>query len=98
MLSWEYIFSREHFNINHRQFGISPSMSKRLPGALKENTISLKETDKVFASEWISEQYVTFGTKCSKVGCKTLLVLVLIVSQCKRLYFDCIFYSFSFWK
>jgi WD repeat-containing protein 40A len=42
-------------------------LSKRLPAALKENMISLNETDKVFASEWISEQYVAFGTKCSKL-------------------------------
>ena len=69
MLSSEYVTLREHVNLSERHImGVDFSQSSRiLPCVLNERSIALGETDKVFAAEWLSEQYVMFGTKCNKV-------------------------------
>ena len=68
MLSSEYIALREHVNLSERHITeMDIRTSRILPCIIKERSIALGETDKVFAAEWLSEQYVMFGTKCSKV-------------------------------
>ena len=41
--------------------------SRRLPHLLREKLLDIGKTDKVFASEWITEEEVAVGTKCNKV-------------------------------
>ena len=44
------------------------SASRRLPYLLRERVLEIGRTDKVFASQWITEDEVAVGTKCNKVG------------------------------
>lgn len=43
------------------------TVSRRLPYLLREKPLDIGKTDKVFASEWITEEEVVAGTKCNKV-------------------------------
>ena len=43
-------------------------LARRIPHLLKEHKINLGEEDKIFASEWLTENDVIVGTKCNKVG------------------------------
>lgn len=43
------------------------TVSRRLPYLLREKALDIGKTDKVFASEWITEEEVVVGTKCNKV-------------------------------
>lgn len=43
------------------------TLSQRLPHLLREKSLDIGKTDKVFASEWITEEEVVVGTKCNKV-------------------------------
>lgn len=43
------------------------TVSRRLPYLLREKALDIGKTDKVFASEWITEEEVVAGTKCNKV-------------------------------
>ena len=47
--------------------GLGAAVSRRLPHLLREKTLDIGKTDKVFASEWITEEEVVVGTKCNKV-------------------------------
>lgn len=77
MLSSEYISLREYAHLSERHItGMDIRASRILPCIVKEHPIALGETDKVFAAEWLSEQYVMFGTKCNKV-CLNVAVLLI---------------------
>ena len=47
--------------------GMGYALSRRLPHLLRERALDIGKTDKVFASEWITEEEVVVGTKCNKV-------------------------------
>ena len=51
---------------NHKEW-IQNNLAKKIPYMLGENKVNLGEVDKVFASEWLSEDVVIFGTKCNQV-------------------------------
>ncbi len=42
----------------------------RLPPLLREKQLRWNESDKIFASQWLSEDHVLVGTKCNKVSRK----------------------------
>ena len=43
------------------------AVSRRLPHLLRERALDIGKTDKVFASQWITEEEIVVGTKCNKV-------------------------------
>ena len=51
--------------------GLGAAVSRRLPYLLRERPLDIGKTDKVFASDWITEEDVVVGTKCNKV-CRKL--------------------------
>ena len=65
---------------------LGPSISRRLPHLLQEKALKIGKTDKVFASQWITEDAVAVGTKCNKAsavtkeGNKTQTILYLVYS------------------
>lgn len=69
----EYLSAREYatqLNVslrnNHKEW-LQTNLAKKIPYMLGETKIQLGEVDKVFASEWLSEDIVIFGTKCNQV-------------------------------
>lgn len=50
-----------------RDSGFGYALARHLPNLLRERTLDLGETDKVFASQWLSEDEVIVGTKCNRV-------------------------------
>ena len=73
MSSIQYVSSRElHPNTDAAAEGMvrgefGHELARRLPHLLREKTVDLGETDKVFASQWLSEDEVIAGTKCNRV-------------------------------
>ena len=57
------------------------TVSQRLPHLLREKALDIGKTDKVFASEWITEEEVVVGTKCNKV-CALLRRKILMTDIC----------------
>ena len=51
---------------NHKEW-LQNNLAKKVPYMLGEAKVHLGEVDKVFASEWLSEDVVIFGTKCNQV-------------------------------
>ncbi|ELT97249.1 hypothetical protein CAPTEDRAFT_101926 [Capitella teleta] len=46
---------------------VTSEVSCRLPGLMKEHELKLGEINKVFASRWLNEGFVAFGSKCNKL-------------------------------
>jgi WD repeat-containing protein 40A len=42
-------------------------VSHQAPGLMKEKEYDLGNNNKVFASKWLDDKQVVFGTKCNKV-------------------------------
>ena len=60
-------------------------VSRRLPHLMRERPLDIGKTDKVFASEWITEEEVVVGTKCNKVCvcvCMPARMLLRYVNMC----------------
>ena len=61
-------------------------LAQRLPHLLREKQLKWSESDKIFASRWITESNVLVGTKCNKVRSSlNPLLCVLIVCGCMLL-------------
>ena len=51
-------------------------IERHLPHVLKEKRLEVGECDKIFASQWLSEDLVIIGTKCNKVSKVTYFFFV----------------------
>ena len=73
MASIQYLYGKElhrdpqtHLSLtNDPDFGYR--LACQLPNLLREKRLDMGESDKIFASEWLSEDQVVIGTKCNKV-------------------------------
>ncbi|XP_022086935.1 DDB1- and CUL4-associated factor 12-like [Acanthaster planci] len=87
-----------------RQIGKPPRISRKLdsfaarklPYLLKEKEIPLGTTNKVFASEWLSDRQIIFGTKCNKLIVLDVYTgqqcrLPIIKSRTGRVYENCVY-------
>ena len=43
-------------------------LARRLPSLLREKKLDFGDCDKIFSTQWLSEDQVVVGTKCNKVG------------------------------
>ena len=57
-MSTTNICSRERYN---------DVIERHLPHVLKEKKLDVGEFDKIFASQWLTEDMAIVGTKCNKV-------------------------------
>ncbi|OUM59871.1 hypothetical protein PIROE2DRAFT_14481 [Piromyces sp. E2] len=62
-----YFYPHETYNNNEFKHSIQSIVSKNIPGSLSEYELPLSGNDKIFASKWLSDQYIIFGTKNSKL-------------------------------
>lgn len=52
-----------------RPFSVSSRfLSYQLPRLLKEKELRLGQINKIFASQWVTDHHVAFGTKCNQVS------------------------------
>ena len=68
MTSFQYLQRRQYGPVN-----IDPSalyagvVAAHLPGKLMEQEFKLGTMNKIFASKWLNDKQVVFGTKCNQV-------------------------------
>jgi len=62
-----YFYPHETYNENEFKHTIQSIISKNIPSTLTEHELPLSGNDKIFASKWLSDQYIIFGTKNSKL-------------------------------
>ena len=55
-------------------------VTRKLPQVLKANEFDMGDIDKIFASHWLDERNVVYGTKCNKV-CVWLLCIHCNLTQ-----------------
>ncbi|ORY77837.1 WD40 repeat-like protein [Neocallimastix californiae] len=53
--------------VNEFTHSITNIASKYIPGSFSEYELPLSGNDKIFASKWLSDQYIIFGTKNSRL-------------------------------
>ena len=51
-------------------------IARHLPTLLKETSIDIGTSDKIFSSQWLSETEILIGSKCNRV-CTTLFTIML---------------------
>ncbi|ORX46630.1 WD40 repeat-like protein [Piromyces finnis] len=62
-----YFYPHETYNINEFKHSIQSIISRNIPSTLTEYELPLSRNDKIFASKWLSDQYIIYGTKNSKL-------------------------------
>jgi len=62
-----YFYPHETYNVNEFNHSIMSIVSNNIPGTFTEYELPLSGNDKIFASKWLSDQYIIFGTKNSKL-------------------------------
>lgn len=62
-----YFYPHQTYNSNEFKYSINNIISKYIPGTFSEYELPLTGNDKIFASKWLSDQYIIFGTKNSKL-------------------------------
>jgi len=62
-----YFYPHETYNENEFKHSIYNIVSNNIPGTFTEYELPLSGNDKIFASKWLSDQYIIFGTKNSKL-------------------------------
>jgi len=62
-----YFYPHKTYNVNEFNHTINNIISKNIPGTYTEYELPLSGNDKIFASKWLSDQYIVFGTKNSKL-------------------------------
>jgi len=65
---------------SHQEW-MSNTLARKVPYMLGESKVHLGEVDKVFASDWLSEDVVIFGTKCNQVSTVFMAVISSIVNS-----------------
>ena len=53
----------------------SNKIARCLPSLLKEVTIDIGTSDKIFSSQWLSETEVLIGSKCNKVQTHSIIII-----------------------
>jgi WD repeat-containing protein 40A len=66
--TFHHIFNRQLSGkcINAQKI-VNDYVSHQAPGLMKEKEYDLGNNNKVFASKWLDDKQVVFGTKCNKV-------------------------------
>ncbi|XP_076464961.1 DDB1- and CUL4-associated factor 12-like [Babylonia areolata] len=63
-----YLTSRQYGHAHANPLGVYEELvSKRLPHVLDETEFQLGTMNKVFASQWLNDKQVVFGTKCNQL-------------------------------
>jgi WD40 repeat protein len=62
-----YFYPHENYNSKEFSHSINSIASKYIPGTFSEYELPLTGNDKIFASKWLSDQYIIFGTKNNKL-------------------------------